>query len=330
MLTPKENYLAVLNHEKPDYVPDVALDACMVGGAFELFENGPLGGGVDDFGLEWVCTASANGQATPAPGCIPVPDVTEWKKYLKIPDLGKLDWEEMAAAQYAGREEDRKNKAVIYGTWNSIFLRFSHLLGFEEALIAMYEEPEACMEMMQAIADYKCDLIEQVGKYFKPDIITHYDDVCTERGPFMPPEMYREMIKPFHKQMNDAIKSVGALPSQHCCGFCEDLIPDFIDEGAVSWEAAQPSNDLAKVIREYGDRITVVGGYDTQGLPGRPGVPDEEIEAEVHRMMDAYAPLGSFISMGFLLTNDPDPMAFVMSMMRIAKYIDELRYNYYK
>ena len=102
------------------------------------------------------------------------------------------------------------------------------------------------------------------------------------------------------------------------------------DEGAVSWEAAQPSNDLAKVIREYGDRITVVGGYDTQGLPGRPGVPDEEIEAEVHRMMDAYAPLGSFISMGFLLTNDPDPMAFVMSMMRIAKYIDELRYNYYK
>lgn len=26
VLTPKENYLAVLNHEKPDFVPDVALD----------------------------------------------------------------------------------------------------------------------------------------------------------------------------------------------------------------------------------------------------------------------------------------------------------------
>ena len=57
---------------------------------------------------------------------------------------------------------------------------------------------------------------------------------------------------------------------------------------------------------------------------------DEEIEVEVQRMMDAYAPLGSFVSMGFLLTNDPDPMAFVMGMMKIAGYIDKLRYNYYK
>lgn len=327
MLSPKENYLAVLNHEKPDFVPDVALDVMMVGGAFETFENGPLGGGPDDFGLEWVCTASANGQATPAPGCVPVPDVTEWKKYLKIPDLGKVDWEEYAKMSFAGQDRDRK--VVIYGTWNSIFLRFSHLLGFEDALIAMYEEPEACMEMMQAIADYKCDLIEQIGKYFKPDIITHYDDVCTERGPFMPPEIYRQMIKPMHKQMNDAIKSVGALPSQHCCGFTEELIPDYIDEGAVSWEAAQPSNDIVKILREYGDRFTVVGGYDTQGLPGREDVTDEEIEAEVKRMLDTYAPEGSFASMAFLLTNDADPMAFVRSMMRIAAYTDKIRYNYY-
>ena len=115
------------------------------------------------------------------------------EKYLKIPDLGKVNWEEFAAMSFAN--QDRDQKVVIYGTWNSIFLRFSHLLGFEEALIAMYEEPEACMEMMQAIADYKCDLIEQIGKYFKPDIITHYDDVCTERGPFMPPELYRQMVK---------------------------------------------------------------------------------------------------------------------------------------
>lgn len=328
MLSPKENYLAVLNHEKPDFVPDMALDVIMVGGAFETFENGPLGGGVDDFGLEWVCTASANSQATPAPGCIPVPDVTEWKKYLKIPDLAKYDWEEMAKMQFAG--QDRDKKAVVYGTWNSIFLRFSHLLGFEEALIAMYEEPEACMEMMQAIADYKCDLIEMAAKYFKPDVITHYDDVCTERGPFMPPDLYREMIKPFHKQMDEAARSFGVLAGQHCCGYCQDLIPDFIDEGASVWEAAQPINDIEWILDTYGDRIVVAGGYDTNGAPGREGVSDEEVEAEVNRLMSTYAPHGSFVSMAFLLSNDPDPMAFVKNMMRIGSFTDKLRYDYYK
>ena len=34
MLSPKENYLAVVNHEKPGFDPDIALDVIMVGGAF--------------------------------------------------------------------------------------------------------------------------------------------------------------------------------------------------------------------------------------------------------------------------------------------------------
>lgn len=327
MLTPRENYLAVLNHESADYVPDAALDAAMVGGAMETFENGPLGGGYDDFGLKWLCTASANGQAVPDPNCHPIPDILEWKKYLKLPDLDRYDWEGMAAAQLAN--VDRNQKVIIYGTWNSIFLRFSHLLGFEDALCAMYEEPEACYDLMNAITDYKCKLVDYIYKYFKPDIITNYDDVCTERGPFMSPEVYRELIKPFHKKFNDAVKSYSILPSQHCCGKCEDLISDFIDEGAVSWEAAQPSNDIVKIQKNYGDRITVVGGYDTNGLPGREGVTDEEIKAEVKRMMDTYAPQGSFISMAFLLTNDPDPMAFVREMMRISGFVDKIRYDYY-
>lgn len=328
MLSPRENYLAVLNHQSADYVPDLALDAAMVGGAMETFENGPLGGGYDDFGLEWICTASANSQAVPAPGCCPIPDILEWKKYLKLPDLDRYDWEGMAAAQLAN--VDRNQKVVIYGTWNSIFLRFSHLLGFEEALCALYEEPEACYDLMEAITDYKCKLVDYIYKYFKPDIITNYDDVCTERGPFMSPTVYRELIKPFHKKFNDAVKSYGIIPSQHCCGKCEDLIPDFIDEGAISWEAAQPINDIVKIQKEYGDRITVVGGYDTNGAPGRPGVTDAEIETEVKRMLDTYAPHGSYASMSFLLSNDPDPMAFVRDMMRISGFADKIRYDYYK
>ena len=328
MLTPKENYLAVLNHEKPDFVPDMCLDTIGCGGAFETFENGPIGGGPDEFGLEWLCTKSANGQAVPDPTCKPIPDVTEWESYLKFPDLDKFDWEGLAAMQLDG--QDRDHKAVIYSSWNSVFLRFSHMLGFEEALCAMMEEPEASYDMMKAIADYKCRLIEYAVKYFKPDIITLFDDTCTERGPFMSPGVYRELIKPLHKQMNDAIRSFNVLPSNHCCGKCEDLIPDFIDEGAVCWEAAQPTNDIVKILDTYGDRFVVVGGYDTNGLPGRPGVTDDVIHAEVERMMKAYAPHGSYISMGFLLSDDPDPNAFIRDMLRISSACNEYRYDFCK
>lgn len=325
MLSPRDNYLAMLNHESYDYMPDLCLDAAMAGGAFETWENGPLGGGYDDFGLNWFCTKSANGQAVPDPTCHPVPDIEDWKKYLKLPDLTKIDWEEYAKSQLAMATPD---KVLIYGTWNSVFLRFSHLLGFEEALMAMYEEPEACYDMMSAITDYKCQLVECVAKYLKPDVITNYDDVCTERGPFMSPSVYRELIKPHHKRFNDCIRSFGILPSQHCCGFAEELIPDFIDEGAVSWEAAQPTNDLVKILENYGDKICVVGGYDTNGRPGQMDVTDEEIQAEVDRIMREYAPHRSFAPMGFLLSDDPDPMAFVYGMLRISGMVDKQRRNF--
>ena len=42
----------------------------------------------------------------------------------------------------------------------------------------------------------------------------------------------------------------------------------------------------------------------------------------------ALIPQPKIISMAFLLTNDPDPMAFVKSMMRIAAITDKYRYSY--
>ncbi len=326
MLTPKENYLATINHETADYVPDYVSDVNAFGGPRETFENGPIGGGMDAFGLRWLCTRSANGQAVPDPKCHPVPDVTEWKKYLRLPNLDEYDWEGQAAVQ--GMNADRDRKVSIYMAWNSMFLRFTHLLGFENALLAMVEEPEASYDMMEAICEYKCRQVDYIVRYFKPDIITSFIDVCAQGGPFMSPALYRELIKPLQKRVNDAIRSCGVLPSVHNCGKCEILIPDFIEEGNVSWESAQPVNDIVKIQEEYGDRIVVVGGYDTNGDPGKPGVTDEVIQAEVKRMMDTYAPHGSFISMGFLLSNDEDPMAYVNNMRRISSFIEKLRYNY--
>ena len=71
----------------------------------------------------------------------------------------------------------------------------------------------------------------------------------------------------------------------------------------------------------------MVGGYDTNGLPGRPGVTDEIIHKEVERMMKTYAPNGSYITMGFLLSDDPDPNAFVRDMLRISSACNEFRYD---
>ena len=50
----------------------------------------------------------------------------------------------------------------------------------------------------------------------------------------MSPGVYRELIKPHHKRLNDAVKAYGMKPIMHTCGKCEDIIGDFIEKGAVA------------------------------------------------------------------------------------------------
>ena len=77
---------------------------------------------------------------------------------------------------------DRNVQAVEFGCGNGVFERLAALMGFEEALIALAEEPEACNELMTAITDYKIAFAKKVKQYYDPDLFTNYDDIATERG----------------------------------------------------------------------------------------------------------------------------------------------------
>lgn len=68
-----------------------------------------------------------------------------------------------------------------------------------------------------------------------------------------------------------------------------------LTEGAVAWSPVQPINDIEGILKIYGKQITIVGGYNTNGAPSRLDATEEERRAEVRRVMDKYAPYGSFI-----------------------------------
>ena len=323
MMNPRENYLAYLNHEETDYVPNMYLDLAMAGGQLEWWENGPITGGEDGFGCKWIPTESAGGQPALDPFCIILDDVCDWEDVVKFPDLDAIDWEEYAGQQL--KDVDRENKVLEYHTWNSVYLRFAHLLGFENALCSLYEEPEASKDLINAIADYKIRLIDYVAKYIKPDSMITYDDIATERSTFMSPDAYREFFKEPHKRMADAMLSYGIIPQKHTCGRCEEVLDDYIDEGIAAWQSAQPSNDLCGILETKGDKIGVMGGYDTQGKPAAPDATPEEVIAEVDRCYEVYGSYGrGYGFFGFVL-GDPSSATYQANMGAMIQHSIELR-----
>lgn len=322
MFSRRENFLeAFAGHKKPPHVPSVSQDLVKVGGPQEFFENGPIGGGYDDFGVKWLASESANGAGSPDGSHIVLDDVTQWEDLVHFPDLDRVDWASEAERQL--RNVDRTQKVIEYNMYNGQFLRLTHLMGFVEALCAMLEEEDACKAFFKAVTDYKIKVVERVAEYFKPDIITLYIDVATERGLFMSPEAYREMLSPEHKRLNDVIKSFDIYPSVHNCGKCEIIVPDFIREGYVNWCSAQPMNDIVGILDTYGAQISVTGGYDTNGRPGQTDAAPDEVRQEVRRCVETYAPHGSYIFAGARLVNSADPADRVRAREEIENAFKE-------
>lgn len=324
----KENYLRFLKHEKTPLIPNyVVCNAGLGAGAVAepWFECGPIGGGYDGFGVHWEAPVSGGGAPMPTPNEFVLDDITLWREKVTFPVVADFNWEEKA--QQDLDKVDRSQQLVDYGIGHGVFDRLTILMGFEEGLMAIATEPEEVNDFFTAVTDYKIAHLDYVAKYYKPDSVTYADDIATERGLFISPETYRELIKPHHKRFCDACYERGILPVYHCCGKAETIVEDMIDCGFVAWIPVQPSNDICHIIETYGDRIGLIGGYDSNGKPARADVTQEEVDAEIHRCLDTYGKYGQgYAFFGFRYVNSLDMNLFMKNMAAIIQ--ESMKYSF--
>ncbi len=300
-LKPKENFMEVINFGKPEYIPFemgvVNMLGLMPNAHFEQpVPMGPQGVGKiekDAFGVEW--TASSDGMV-PVNDHFLLEDVTEWRDVVKIPDVNEFSWEQMAEKELANADPDKVNLVPLN---NGLFDRLMACMGFNEGLCALYEEPEACKEFFEAVADYKIAYIDKICEYYKPDVIQYVDDLAHANGMFMSPEVYRQLIKPQHKRIIDAIKSHGVVMEQHTCGKCEQIIPDYIEMGVQIWFPAQTSNHLKEIHDTH--KIALDFGMDSQGVLKDLNVSEEILRSETDKAVRELGDGGGLILSPLLL-----------------------------
>lgn len=123
-------------------------------------------------------------------------------------------------------------------------------------------------------------------------------DFGTQNGPFISPDMFRRLYKPYYKRVNDWIhKNTTWKTYYHSCGSVFQLIPDFIEMGVDILNPVQCSaKDMEpqRLKELYGKDITFWGGgVNTQAtLPF--GTPDE-VYREVTERCQIFAPGGGFV-----------------------------------
>jgi uroporphyrinogen decarboxylase len=193
------------------------------------------------------------------------------------------------------------DKAIIGLFGGNLFETPQLMFRTDNYFMNMSLYPEATLRLSERLTEIYCsDIVKwlgAVGPYI--DVMLFGDDLGSNQGPLIDPEMYRQYYKPFHKIMWTAVKKTAPHVKilLHSCGSIEPFLDDLIDAGLDAVNPVQIScrgMQLDDLKKKYGGRITFWGGgCDTQSVlsdeqPGR-------IEDHVRKQLAVMKGNGGFV-----------------------------------
>jgi uroporphyrinogen-III decarboxylase len=148
-----------------------------------------------------------------------------------------------------------------------VFSPFTHLMelfGYEQALLALIDEPRKCHEVL---AVFTRKVLAQVTLYssYSPDAIL-VSSAFAGAG-FISRQMYKEFIIPYEEQVFQAIHEHGSKSYVHTCGAIGDRL-DLMSETCVDGiDTLDPpplgTVNLAEAKSKYGQRFFFKGNLDS-------------------------------------------------------------------
>jgi uroporphyrinogen decarboxylase len=206
--------------------------------------------------------------ATPEHVDFLVQDRAGWEEHIKpflIPDRARVNFEGYRSARRQAAEAGR----FFFWSGVNVFELMHPVCGHQYMLMGMAMDPDWVRDMVDTYARLTVDLMEILfAEEGAPDGVWFYEDLGFKGRPFMSPEMYREIIQPGHRLTIDYAKKTGLPVVMHSCGYVEPLVPGMIEAGVDCLQVIEvkAGMDLIRLYREYGDRLSLMGGIDVRVL----------------------------------------------------------------
>jgi uroporphyrinogen decarboxylase len=182
--------------------------------------------------------------------------------------------------------------------WSAHFQDACSAFGMEKALMNMLLEPDMYEAVDNRITEFYLRANEVFFEYCKGklDIVLIGNDMGTQRGLMMSPNIIREFVMPNSKRLVEQAHSYGAKVMYHSCGSIVEVIPEIIGIGV---DVIHPIQALAahmnaeNLKENFYNKVSFCGGVDTQELLVT-GTADD-VKADVRRLRELF-PTGLIIS----------------------------------
>lgn len=195
-----------------------------------------------------------------------IKDITKWREAIIEPPLDFSDKQWAPAIQHA-ENVDREDKFVTVFFASGTFEMTHYLLGMENAMMNLYEEPEHMHEFIAFLTDYEIRYAQQAIERLQSDALFHHDDWGSQIASLLSPQMFAEFyLKPYEKVYKFWKDNGVELIVHHSDSYAANLVPFMIEMGIDIWQGAMTTNDTPQLVEQYGRQISFMGELDSGPL----------------------------------------------------------------
>ncbi|MHB9029701.1 MAG: uroporphyrinogen decarboxylase family protein [Candidatus Latescibacterota bacterium] len=260
----------------------------------------------DEWGIVWKGVGETRGQVKTSP--LGEPSLGEYRFPAAL-HPGVLS---RMKAQAGG--SSRKYRCAKLG---ALWEQATFLRGMGELLADLLLHPGFVHDLLDGILEALLANLEIYCRELSLDCIWLSDDYGTQQSLLMSPALWREFIKPRVRTLCDAAHMKGYHFALHSDGAIGAVIPDMVEMGVDLLNPLQSECvDVARVKREYGQNLTIWGGYGTQRSLAF-GTPDT-VRREVHETCDLLGAGGGFILAPGLSIQNETPLENAVAFIETA------------
>jgi uroporphyrinogen decarboxylase len=196
------------------------------------------------------------------------------------------------------------------------------LRGTEQALVDLIMEDPVGLLLAKRRTDVQLQVAERTITAAKGgiDFLWMGEDLGTQNGPMISPDLYRKVIRPFHEKFVGLAKAYHLPVMIHSCGSSSWAFEDFVDMGVTAVDTLQPEAKDMKpgyLKATYGDHLAFHGCISTAGTVSFGS--EKEVISECRRTLEVMMPGGGYCLAPTHQLQDNSPTENVIAMYNTAK-----------
>ncbi len=142
------------------------------------------------------------------------------------------------------------------------------LMGFNNFLVSLYEEPELIRMMIGDRVEFYIKLYEKAIRDTRPDFAFIWEDMCYKNGPMLSPEMFGEFLQPAYRRLTRFLTSCGIrIILVDSDGDVRKLLPHWLEcgvTGVLPFEV-QSGMDVVSIAEAF-PNLSIIGGIDKRRI----------------------------------------------------------------